>query len=311
MSATNHAETIERLTLANVRENQVIKLDDGRLFAFVASGNGSFNLEDVSQGHALPPPLPTFVRQTVTLQDEKSMVVYANRFKNDNSALFGDIGTNTILAVIDYHRQPAANVPMPPSTEPNSGNTAAMVDAVIKPRAELGAHTAKLVLPKSQEWLTWTGIDGKMMQQLEFVRFLEENAPDIIDPVTADLIEVCRDMQALRKVQFQKVVRAASNNAETFEYTDDTKANAKGGVEIPTQFTLDIPVYFNGVNCNVKAFLRWHLDDGDLKLGIKLYRPENIRQATFKETMEGIAAETGLTTLYGEPGNLYPASHRS
>lgn len=293
MADENHAETISRLTLEAMPENQVIKLEDGRMFAFISGGHGAYALRDLTLPHMMAAPLPQFVKQAVTLQDEGSLVLYANKFKNNDTLLFANMDTSVIVAAIDYHNIPANNrMGEVPAGTPNSD----------KPSAQLLAHIATLALPHSEEWKIWNGIDGKLMPQLNFVRFLEENSLDVITPDAASLIEVCRDLQALRKVNFTSVVRLNSNNAERLEYVDETKANTKGGVEIPTSFTLNLPVYFNGKSYDLDARLRWELDDGDLKLGIKLIRAEKLRQTVFKEIVGAIGDATLLDVTYGKAG---------
>lgn len=292
MSDENHVETAARLALSTVQSSEIIKLDDGRIFAFVPRGPGMMALENITQPHALAPPLPTFVKQNVTLQDEGSLVLYANKFKNNDTLLFADIATDKIVAAIDYHNIPANNRPGEASAIPAIGGD--------QPKAQLLAHSAVLHMPKSEEWATWTGVDGKMMPQLDFVRFLEENAPDVVEPDAADLIEACRDMQALRKVNFTSVVRTESNNAERFEYVDENKASSKGAVEVPNAFKLELPVYFNGKSYLLDARLRWHLDDGVLRLGIKLLRADKLRQTVFKEIVGAISDATQLDVIYGK-----------
>lgn len=292
-TAQNHAETIERLTLSTILPSQIVKLDDGRIFAFRPNGIGQLSLENITQQHTLAPPLPSFVKQNVTLQDEGSLVVYANKFKNNDTLLFADIAGDRIVAAIDYHNIPANN-------RAGSAEVAKAELAGDQPKAQLLAHSAVLHMPKSEEWTTWTGMDGKMVPQLDFVRFLEENAPDVVDPDAASLIEACRDMQALRKVNFTSVVRTESNNAERFEYVDENKASSKGSVEVPNAFKLDLPVYFNGKSYQLDARLRWHLDDGVLRLGIKLLRADKLRQTVFKEIVGAISDATKLDVIYGK-----------
>lgn len=298
MSTENHAQTIAQLAVNQMPSASLVQVEDGRQFILRPNGLSSLEVKDITDYNKLAPNLPNHVSQNVELQDEASLILYANRFKNDDSMLFADMDTNSIKLAVDYHQQPIANRPVPPETPPQA-TADENVDTTVA-KARLLHHTALLMLPYSEEWKTWTGISGIMKNQLDFVRFIEENAPDIVSPDAATLIEVCRDMQALRKVSYQKVVRAQSNNAESFEYVDETKANARGSVEIPTEFHLRMPVYFNGTPVEIKAFLRWHLDDGVLKLGIKLYRAESVRQTEFKSIVGSIAAATGLVTVYGD-----------
>lgn len=282
MTNKNHAETIHDLTLQGLMQPVAIDLaqptDGERQLIVLPKGIGIYDIRDVTPPHTLPPPRPSYVQQVVTVQDAASLAAYVNRFKSSATMMFADIDHSSIEAVIDYHR------PANPGAEP---------------QADLAAHCADMEIPYSEEWGTWTKIDGAMMSQLQFVRFLEENAVDIVAPATADLIEVCRDIQGLRNVEFTSVVRAESNTAERFMYADTAAARGKGEVDIPREFTLSIPVYFNDRAYNVRALLRNEIDDGKLKLGIKLWRREYVRQTAFRNIMGEIETATGITPLFG------------
>ncbi len=255
---------------------------DGRLLALLPQDGGGWEVEDVSdpQREIKAPP---FIAQALTLQTLDSLVEYACRFCTEATILLADIGNNSIRAVIDYHAPG---------------------------KADRAAHSATMALPFSVEWKTWTEIDGKLLDQLEFARFLEENAADIVAPSGAELLEVCRDLQAVRKVDFRKAVRTNSDN-ESFEYTDETTASTKkGDVEVPTKFALAIPVYFGEGAVSIQAFLRWRLEEGSgLKLGIKLHRPEHVRQAVFKQIVLGAAERIERPAVFGRLDRaLYSAS---
>lgn len=219
----------------------------------------------------LPPKL---IDQAVTLQNADALVAYVERFKSDHSLMFADIVASRIVAAIDYHG------PKQPS---------------------LVKHKGTLELPFSEEWKVWSAIDGRLQQQLDFARFVEENSPDVISPSAADLLEAVRDLQARRTVNFIKAVRTSSDN-ENFEYVDNTEARSKGGLEIPTQFKLSLPVYFGEPPTEIRAFLRWKLDDGNLTLGIKLHRAEHVRQAAFRSIVTAIVERTGVDVIFGKIG---------
>lgn len=249
----------------------VITTKDGRELLILPEG---FTSHDVSDPRGITPGVPSRIRQGVTLQTTDSLVDYVNRYRGDDTVLFADIASNSIAAIIDYHGKAAANVD----------------------------HRAVMALPFSEEWKTWTGINGRMMSQLEFARFLEENSADIAAPSGADLLEACRDLQAVRKVNFTKAVRTATDN-ENFEWVDETTATSKkGDVEIPSKFRLNLPVYFDGERTNLDAFLRWRLDDGNLTLGIALHRAEHVRQAVFRQIVVNASEATGCQAVFGKLG---------
>lgn len=262
------AEAVAAIVKEGAVAAQVVKTAAGREFLLTAP---NAYVRDVSEPFAVDPKKPPFIQQAVFVQTRESLVDYTNRFKGENTILLADIQTNSITALMDYHAPDGA---------------------------EFVAHRAEMVLPFSEEWQTWASVDGKLMDQLEFARFIEENAVDITEPSGADLLEAVRDLQAHRKVNFTKAVRTETDN-ENFEFSDETEARTRGGVEVPTKFKLLLPVYFNGDSTSLTAFLRWRLNEGRLLLGVKLHRAEHVRQAVFKQVVEDVAARTERPAMFG------------
>jgi len=267
----NQAETIAALAVKAAGAATLIKTEGGREFLLVPNG---YVHHDVTPKHSTEVLLPKAIDQRVTLQNADALVEYLNRFKSDQSLLFADVNGSEIIAALDYHaKDKAANV----------------------------FHRAVLALPFSEEWKIWTGVNGKLNPQLEFARFIEENAPDIKAPDAASLLEAVRDLQARRSVNFIQAVRTDSDN-ESFEYTDNTEARTKGGLEVPTKFVLNIPVYFGEPAGEVHAFLRWKVEEAKLQLGIKLHRAEHIRQAAFRTIVAAMFERTAVLPVYGKIG---------
>lgn len=268
---SSEAATIADLAVRALGAPSVIKTDDGKTFLIHPEG---FDCRDVTPTNALEVLPPKIIEQAVTLQNADALVAYVERFKGVGTLMFADIDASRIVAAIDYH-------------------------GTDKP--SLVRHKGTLALPFSEEWKIWREIDGKLQQQLEFARFLEENNPDIKAPAAADLLEAVRDLQARRQVNFIKAVRTSSDN-ENFEFTDETEARTRDGIELPTQFVLSLPVYFGEPPTELRAFLRWKLDDGKLMLGIKLHRAEHVRQASFKAIVTAVVERTGVDVIYGKIG---------
>lgn len=252
----------------------MVKASDNREFLIVPDG---FREQEVSDPYGLKLASPRYIKQTVTIETADSLVDYVKRFKGTETTLFAEIAANRIVALVDYHGpKSAAHV----------------------------AHRARLELPYSEEWKLWTGISGHLKPQIEFARFLEENGADVRAPDAGELLDACRDLQAHRKVNFIKAVRTASEN-ENFEFTDETEAKTRGGIELPTRFVLGLPVYFGDADVELHAFLRWKIDadKGGLALGIQLHRAEHVRQAVFKRIVEDVAERTGCQAIYGKSEN--------
>lgn len=273
MDDRTNADAVAELARAGVVKPEILKTASGRELLVLPAGGGGATHVDVTEDDAQLAPQPQWIDQRVVLQTTASLIDYVNRFKGAETTLFADIQANRIVGGLDYHGPD---------------------------EAERVAHRVTLDLPFSIEWQIWTAIDGQLMSQLEFARFLEENAADIVAPEAADLLEVCRDLQARRKVNFTKAVRTATDN-ENFEYEDETTATTrKGNVEIPTQFMLRIPVYFGGLTYSLSAFLRWRLVEGEgLKLGIQLHNREHVRQSVFKEVVDDAASATDCPAYFG------------
>jgi uncharacterized protein YfdQ (DUF2303 family) len=267
----SEADRVAELAVKAAGVATIVKSDNGRVFLLVPQG---YAHHDITLDHALDVLRPKAIAQGVTLQNADALVDYVKSFKSEASLLFADMQTSTIVAAIDYH-------------------------AVDKPA--LVKHKATLSVPFSEEWKIWSGISGQLHPQLEFARFVEENAPDIKAPDAGTLLESVRDLQARRNVNFIKAVRTETDN-ESFEFTDSTEARTKGDIELPTKFLLNIPVYFGEPPGEVQAFLRWRLDESQLKLGIKLHRAEHIRQAAFKLIVTNVVERGGAPAIFGKLG---------
>lgn len=275
MPENNTAETIADLARLGASA-EVVASKDGREFLIVPDG---MTTQSIPNEHGLKATMPAYLHQSVTLQAVDSLADYVNRFKGAETVLFADISSNAILAVLDFH------------TAAKDGTA---------PEVRRAVHRANMVLPHSEEWKLWSTIDKQLKPQLEFARFIEENAADIIAPSGGDLLDAVRDLQARRKVNFVAAVRTASAN-ENFEYTDDTEARTKGDIELPTKFQLKVPVYFGEPPVELFAFLRWKLEEGKLLLGVALHRAEHVRQAVFKQIVLSVGERTSCPVVFGKP----------
>lgn len=247
----------------------IISGPGGRSFLALPEG---FSHVDVTPANAGTTSKPDHIKQSVTLQTAESLGDYLARFKTADTALFADIAGNKIVGAIDYHGASAA---------------------------ALVAHRATLNLPFSVEWALWTSIDGKHLSQLDFARFLEENADDITNPVAADLLELVRDLQAVVTENTQATVRTNSDNVD-FTFAASTDARSGGGrFELPKSFGLSIPVYFDEAPVPIEARLRWKKDQTGLTFGVMLLRKEQVRQGEFKRVVAQVATKADLPVVYG------------
>lgn len=178
---------------ASAAAASVITGADGRTWLIKPN---STTATEITDPHGMILTAPARVKQAVVVQTADSLVDYVDFFGQDETILFADIDASTIRGLIDYH-----------GASEGAGGAASIPQHV--------DHRVTLTLPFSEEWRTWKAIDGKMLDQLSFARFLEENAVDIEAPSGADLLEVCRDLQAVRRVDFRKAVSAPTRTTRT------------------------------------------------------------------------------------------------
>jgi len=246
----------------------VITTDDARQRALVPAG---FTLQDITD----PDRLPSFVRQSLILDDKDSLVAYCNRFKDARSVIFADLDAGTIRAAIDWHAAP---------------------DDLDVAQPSAVRHSATLKLRNSEEFARWNEWEGAMHDQADFAAFIEENVADVMDPEQGTLIEICRDLEASQGTAFRSGIRL-ENGDRTFHF--ETETRVKGEVQVPTEITLGIPLYHGEEPVEVRARFRFKVSAAGLMLGFRWHRVEYQRQATFRAMAFAAAEDTGLPVYFG------------
>lgn len=254
----------------------LLKLDDGRVFAAVAD---THKLTEIT-GPDWRPMLPDHIDQTLQLTQKASLVDYICAFAEPGARAFLDVERAAITAVLDYHY---GETDKPDAMAPGTCR-----------------HVARLQLAATEEWTRWTAISGKLMGQMDFARFLEENAADVAAPAGADLLEIVKDLSAVRKADFRSEIRL-HNGDQAFEWVEETQAKTKSGqIEVPRRFLLQIPIFYGERSVEVGAFLRYSLNDGALKLGVELHRPVFLRLAMLEEIGRDVAAQAHIPLHFAQ-----------
>lgn len=272
LNKDTEAGQIAALALASSGQPGILTGPDGRTFSFTPK---DVVLTEITTPNAAKTLKPDTIKQTPTLQTAESLITYVERFKTGNTVLFADIDDDRIVAAIDYHGQ----------TE-----------------ADLIAHRAVLTLPRSLAWQKWDEIDGQLLSQLEFARFIDEFRGDFISPKPGDLLELVNNIQAIEKVDFRAKTRINSDNVD-FDLTASTEAfaNVQGEkLTLPTHFVISIPVYFGEDKRELDVRLRWRKSQSEgLSLGVSILNKEEKRQDEFKAVVERVTGGTNLTSVYG------------
>jgi len=268
----------------------IVTTDDGRTFV---ARRTDFALDNVTPKHAAKIEQPKWVNQTVTVQRASSLRDYVTRFKNDGTLLFADIVNSKIVGAIDYHREPQReNAPEAPTVADN--------ESLSNPSPRLGTHNVVLQLKHSEEWARWLGKNEKLMDQIEFADFLEENGMDVSDPTGAALLELCRDIHAMSGSVVKSVVR--QGDYRKMEVQRENSAVTQEGAELPVKFTIFIPVYFGESAILVDCMTRVKVSSGMAMFGYKMIGAEKHRQDEFNRIVEAVSVDTNTLAVYGDKG---------
>lgn len=181
-------------------------------------------------------------------------------------------------------------------------NTPSIV-AVMNGNGELGAGwgdlRAEIVFRFTPQWLKWKAIDGKMLPQLTFAEFIEDNLGDIVTPTGADMLEIAQDLSAKRSADFKSNVRLADGRIQ-FQNVENMEAQVgPGQIAIPTSLTLGLAPVYGLPPFKIDARFRYRIEGGKLLLGIKLQRVEDIMSAVVNDMVVGTEGTEGRASVKG------------
>jgi len=242
-----------------------------------AEGTASYTV--VPKGYELKSleeflPRPLRIRQEVALQDTDSFIAYVNEFKLVGATqIFFNSEAEEFTAALDYHD--------------NSDE------------ASWCGHKADFKPRRSVEFTTWMGSNRKGMAQVDFARFLEENMPDIVEPSSADLLQVALTFEAKKSVEFSSGVRLANGQIQ-LQYDETIRGTAqKGTIEVPETFVLGVSIHVNGPAYRIPVRLRWRLQEGKVTFWYEIVRPTRFIDDALREILLRVATDTGIVVLAG------------
>jgi uncharacterized protein YfdQ (DUF2303 family) len=239
--------------------------DDGRDVVLVPEGMRLESLERFDRE-------PDRIRSHVRMPDLESFNDYLVRFGDkERTVVFADLAAQKFRACLDYHQ-----VEGPSWCE----------------------HLADLELAYSEEWLAWTGIHGKMLPHVDFAEFLEERAPDIVEPDAASVLEVAQGLQVDGSAKVVSVQSLSGAKRIAFEESE-TVRSAREGVEAPERLELHIPVFdrFDVQSVNVRLVYR--AKNRQLMVGLRIPDRIGIVRSLFDDIL-GAVREGGWPVFLGQ-----------
>jgi len=237
-----------------------------------------YEIKPLDQLQALLPN-PRRKTGTVTLHTPDSFVEYVKTFGDVNTILTADLNEARLDAILDYHE---AGTGLP----------------------RWGQHRAAYVCRETEEWETWTGVDGKdyAMTQETFARFLEDNLPDIASPPGADLLELVKALEVRNDVRWTGKVNLVDGARQLF-YEEKVEGQGKGDLKIPETFTLGIAPFEGVPQYELTARLRYRVTNGNLLMWVDLHRPHKVVQDAFSAIVERVQELlAGMRLVHGKVG---------
>ena len=217
--------------------------------------------------------LPDHVKQSVQAFDPASLADYVKVFKDNDgtSAIFADLPNRTLRAVLNYHTP----------GKPNRSD-----------------HNVVLTVALDPIYAAWNKLDGVLVDQVEFARFLEEHAGEITTPDPAQIVEIARSLEVSTNIEFKKAVNLQSGLVQ-LNFVEQDNARTPGNFEIPKAITITTPVYFGGLAQEVKFFFRYVAKNGTLRFKLDQYRRSHIERDAFLDITKAVATAAGVPYYLG------------
>lgn len=256
---------------------------------------------------------------TANLTTVASLIEWANRFKGDNSVVFGRNEEKhlSLTCIADYHGAGAETI------LPDSGD----------PTARHCHHRATYAFPLSKQWQAWAAVSGNAMSSVEMGTFLEDNILDVIGPQgplvnpaipkdqwsAADerLIDIARRLEGSYGTGAQLLGMAnsftvnetanytAANNLTTGEYTLQVKSehidNTGQPIRVPKLFLIAIPVFEGGPAYRLPVRFQYRKSGATVKFALTLHDPKHAKDHAFDEAAQAVTKATNLPLMLGTP----------
>jgi uncharacterized protein YfdQ (DUF2303 family) len=223
---------------------------------------------------------------------------YMTPFRKTGSiTVFDAASFNQIIA----DNSDAGNITIYFDRNPDNPSVVGVLNGNGKAGAGWSDFRVKIVFRPTPQWQKWKAIDGKMLPQLAFAEFIEDNIEDIADPSGAAMLEIATYLEAVRTVNFRSGVRLTSGVVQFRHDQDDQTKVGANTLDVPETIKLGIAPIFGLPSYSVPARFRYRLTEGKLSLGIKLQRVETMMAQIVEDVIAKIERGTNVSVLDGLP----------
>lgn len=239
--------------------------DGPSLASYIVPAGAKLHLVDVESRIAPYRETPSRKTGTFAVHDGESFVAYMAKHALVESEVWADAQGQQIVGVINSHADEAG----------------------------WGDHRVVYKVAYTEAWKAWKALDGKLGTQSEFAQVIEDRLIDIVTPDAADLLEIVQTFEANIGVRFESS-RLLSTGERQFTYKENVEASAgrHGQFEIPKEFELVVKPFEGADPQVIVARLRYRITDGQLTIGFKLVRPEDVLRKAFDSVVATV--QTGV-----------------
>lgn len=235
---------------------------------------------------------PKFPRRIVTgfyAHDAASFLAYIDRHAEPTTAVFFNADEEVFTAILDYH-----------GASPSAEN----MPAIFEQDPKWGAHRVHLKPVTTEEWDVWKSKDRQQFNQLDLSRFLDDNAPDVVEPSGATMAEMARTLEARSNAAFKAAIRLENGSVQMAydEQVEGTSQVQGGAFQIPAEFKLQMAVYRGGSVFKFPARFRYRLANRSLSLWYEIIRPHKLIEAALAEitaTIKEHVSQKGIPLFSG------------
>lgn len=226
--------------------------------------SGQTHVVDLVEALAPHQDGPARKKGSFKVHDGESFVEYMGKHALSNAEVWADSQGQRVVGVINAHEQDAGD-------------------------AGWGDHRVVYDVAFTEAWKAWAALDGKLGDQASFAELIEDRLVDIHDPEAADLLEIVQSFEASIGVRFESS-KLLSTGERIFTYKENIEASAgrAGQLAIPKEFTLALQPFEGADTFPVIARLRYRITDGQLRIGFKLVRPEDVLREAFESVVATI-----------------------
>lgn len=249
----------------------------GRFYTLVSpDGNHRFIDLDAERDKAEFAHRPRRKTGEYRVHDADSFVAYLAKHADPDTEVWADAVAAKITGVLDAH----GNGPLPRHEE----------------------HRVVYGVLLTEGWKKWVAYDGKFLDQEDFADLIEERAIDVAVPTGAEMLEIAQTFKATVGVNVESSVRLSTGQRQfTYREVVDGKAGKAGQMEIPETFTLGLRPFEGADAFKITARLRYRINNGDLRIGYKLERPEDVLREAFLSVVQKVQAGTAALDRLGSP----------